>query len=104
MKLQISDIPEDLEDILDEYEICCGAFSGKFDKAMLENKFFDYGSERRSHRIITSKARALTTEQVICALTGLTEEQLKTEREKILREIDIAEMFRIADKYGFQLI
>lgn len=103
MLIKLKDIPEDLEDILDEDEICCGSFSNEFDKAMLENKFFEVGGTRRSHRIITSKAKNLTVEQLICALTGMTPTQLQIEEERIETENEMNNLVKLAEKHNFTL-
>lgn len=103
MLIKLKDIPEDLEDILDEDEICCGSFSNEFDKAMLENKFFEIGGTRRSHRIITSKAKDLTVEQLICVLTGMTLTQLQIEEERIEKENEINNLVKLAEKHNFIL-
>jgi len=103
MLIKLKDIPEDLEDILDEDEICCGSFSHEFDKVMLENKLFERGDTRQSHRIITSKAKALSIEEIIFVLTGLNSKQLQIEEEKIKTEREMNYLVQLAEKYNFTL-
>lgn len=103
MKINLNDIPCDLEEILEEDEIMCGSFSEKFDKAMLENGLFEYGSLRRSHRHITEKAKTLGYLGVISLLTGLTVECIEffQNEEKMTSELNT--MFSIAKKYGYKV-
>lgn len=65
-----SEIPDDLEDFLSEDDIMFYNSGGRFDLAMLERGFFNFGTLRRSHRIITEKFKSLSLEEIYSSLTG----------------------------------
>ncbi len=101
--LPFRDIPEDLEEMLYEEDIMCGTFSNAFDKAMLDNGLFEYGSLRRSHRHITKKSQELGYLGVISLLTGLTIECIEFFQNEEKMNIELDEMFAIAKKYGYKV-
>ena len=101
--MKITDIPYDLEELLNEDEICCEIFSNAFDTAMLENGFFVVGSTRRNHRIITDKAKKLSLNEIRAALLDISTADLKKQDKINLRRQETEEMFRIAAKYGFEV-
>lgn len=65
-----SDIPNDIEEFYEHSDIMLYECDGKFDKAMIERGFFDYGIIRRSHRIITDLFKATPIEEVKKSLMG----------------------------------
>lgn len=102
--INLTDIPYDLEEILEEREISFSEAGSLFDEAMLRNNLFEYGGTRRSHRFITDKAKKLDYYDVIEKLTDLKENEVK----KIYLEIsDIykeEKMFEYAKELGFIII
>ena len=65
-----SEIPDDIEDFLSENDIIFYNIDGKFDLAMLERGFFEFGTIRRSHRIVTEKFKSLSIEEIYTSLIG----------------------------------
>ena len=96
----LSDIPYDLEEIIEEDEFICGTFSDKFDKAMLDSGYFDYGSTRRSHRIITDKAKSKSVNEIKASLLEITVQELEEIEDLIIREYDLKVLHYLAKKYN----
>lgn len=101
MIINFKNIPYDLEEMLDSGEHCCGSYSDSFDKLMLENKFFEYGGTRRSHRVISDEAKELGYWGVVKVLTGKTKNEILTEIEQEIKEKDIKKIFETAKKYNY---
>jgi len=102
--MSAKDIPYDLDEILEEDEIMRGTFSDEFDNAMFMHGFFERGFSRRSHRIITEKAKKLSVNKVRAVLLNTTVDEIEKQDNKELREYEIKQMFEIAEKYGFEVI
>jgi len=102
--MTVKDIPYDLEEMLEEDEIICGTFSDEFDNAMIENGFFECGFTRRSHRIITEKAKKLSLNEVKAILLNTSVNEIEKQDRIELRKYEINQMFEIAEKYGFEVI
>ena len=67
--VNISDIPEDIDDYYDNNEILYTG-SKKFDDIMIDRGYFEYGGTRRSHRHLTKKFNNTTITELINDLTG----------------------------------
>jgi len=93
-------IPDDLFEIIEEDEIMCGTFSHSFDKKMIDEKLFEYGSYRRSHRIITKKTKSLTEYEIIEILTGLSE----NEQKQYFLDLRIKKLHNEAKDLGYKLV
>lgn len=96
--LELREIEEDLADYWDHDEFLFQG-SDKFDKAMIERGFFQYGGTRRSHRYITEKFHNSTYDQVITSLTGLSLEDIEKKKEEYIRNRDIETLKHLIEKY-----
>lgn len=68
--IEEKDIPSDLEDYFDNDDIMFYNCGDKFDLAMIERGFFDYGIIRRSHRVITDFFKSFSIEDIKKSLKG----------------------------------
>jgi hypothetical protein len=100
MILTWDEIPDDLEDMLEEGEF---RYIGpvKFKKAMLMHGFFDYAGLSRSHIVVTDKADKAGSDGIIEALTGISMEEHQARFKKEREEKELADMFRTAKKHGY---
>jgi len=103
MKIKYSDVPSDLEDMIDEGEFIHGDFSKDFEKAMFHYNLMDYGTSRRSHRIITEKCKKLGADGTTELLTGKTIDEIYKETSEKYKQSRIEEMHRIAKDYGYTI-
>lgn len=99
----LKDIPDDLSEMLYEDDIMYTG-STTFDKAMIENEFFNYGSIRRSHRVITKKAKDAGYFGIVETLTGLTEEDVRSIWADEVNERDYNTLIELAERYGYDLV
>ena len=103
MSLRIDQIPSDLAEMIEEGEHALGSYSEEFEKAMFEHGLMEYGSSRRSHRIITEKCIDLDYWGTMKLLTGLTESEILAYWENINKETKVKCMFQTAELYGYKI-
>jgi len=101
--MKLEELPYDLDELLEEDEHILGTYSEKFDKAMLDNGLFEYGTLRRSHRIITDKCRDLGYWGVIEILTGLSEEEVNQYFLEQSKNERIEDMKKTAEEFSYIL-
>lgn len=101
--LELKEIPYDLEELLDADDIMY-MDSKRFEDAMLSHGLFECGSIRRSHRIVTEKAKKLGYFGVIELLTGLSEEAVNAVWAEETKADDIKKLNELAEQYGYSLI
>ena len=101
--MKLEELPYDLDELIEEDEHILGTYSEKFDKVMIDNGLFEYGTVRRSHRIITNKCRELGYYGVIEILTGLSKEEVKQYFFEQSKKERIQEMKKTAEEFGYIL-
>jgi len=102
--ISFKDIPDDLEEMIDEGEFVHGNFSKNFEEAMFYHELMAHGSSRRSHRIITDKSIDLGLWGTIELLTGKTKEDIENTQKEELTKNEIKKMFSTAREYGYVII
>ena len=102
--IDYEDIPYDFEEMIEDGEFVHGNFSKKFEEAMFDNELMEYGSYRRSHRIITDKCKELGYWGSVELLTGKTEDEIIRKLDEELKNERIKEMFEIAKEYSYVII
>jgi len=101
--MKLEELPYDLYELIDEDEHILGTYSEKFDKVMIDNGLFEYGTLRRSHRIITDKCRDLGYWGVIEILTGLSKEEVNQYFLEQSKNERIEDMKKTAEEFGYIL-
>jgi len=103
MIIDYKEIPSDLDEMIEEGEFVHGNFSKDFEDAMFYHKLMEYGTYRRSHRIITDKCIKLGTSKVISLLTGKTSSELSAQILDEINKEEIENMKLTAKKFGYTL-
>jgi len=104
--LELSEIPYDFEEMLEEDNeiMLSNNVSKNFEEVMMFYEFMDYGSCRRSARVITEKCKKLTSNEVKVVILNKKINEIEEEIKGNSENTELKILFELSKKYNYRLV